>query len=174
VDAGHHVDLTAFYDFASQDAKLNQLAHRFCGAKPPRFPSVFEALVNGISCQQLSLTVGVTLLNRLAEYSGLTAGSSIYCFPRPEDLVITSAEFRGRSYSGNKSRALLATATRERSVIMCAEAVPWRCQRSLIADALVIRGIRVKHIMSVTRANPHMLAPFASVHGTHLTPLGRR
>jgi DNA-3-methyladenine glycosylase II len=105
---GTHIDLTAFYDFASRDPQLNQLAHRFRGAKPPRFPSVFEALVNGISCQQLSLTVGITLLNRLAEYCGLAAGSSIYCFPRPEDLVkMTPAQLRGLGYSGNKSRALL-------------------------------------------------------------------
>jgi uncharacterized protein (DUF488 family) len=64
---------------------------------------------------------------------------------------------------------LIATATRERSVITCAEAVRWRCHRSLIADALIVRGIPVKHIMSVTRANPHVLTPFAKVHGTHLT-----
>lgn len=105
---GTQVDLTTFYDFAAQDATLNRLVHRFRGAKPPRFPSVFEALVNGISCQQLSLTVGITLLNRLAEHCGLAAGSSIYCFPRPEDLVkMTPAEFRRLGYSGNKSRALL-------------------------------------------------------------------
>ncbi|HET7059056.1 MAG TPA: AlkA N-terminal domain-containing protein, partial [Nitrospiraceae bacterium] len=105
---GTDVDLKEFYDFASQDPKLNQLVHRFRGAKPPRFPSIFEALVNGISCQQLSLTVGITLLNRLAKYCGLAAGSSIYCFPRPEDLVkMTPAEFRRLGYSGNKSRALL-------------------------------------------------------------------
>jgi DNA-3-methyladenine glycosylase II len=105
---GTQVDLAAFYDFAAQDTKLNRLVHRFRGVKPPRFPSVFEALVNGISCQQLSLTVGITLLNRLAEHCGLAAGSSIYCFPRPEDLVkITPAELRNLGYSRNKSRALL-------------------------------------------------------------------
>jgi DNA-3-methyladenine glycosylase II len=105
---GTQVDLTAFYDFAAQDAKLNRLVHRFRGAKPPRFPSVYEALVNGISCQQLSLTVGITLLNRLAQHCGSLAGSSLYCFPRAEDLVrITPAELRGLGYSGNKSRALI-------------------------------------------------------------------
>jgi DNA-3-methyladenine glycosylase II len=105
---GLHVDLTAFYDFAAQDPKLDRLVHRFRGAKPPRFPSVFEALVNGISCQQLSLTVGITLLNRLAEHCGLVAGSSLYCFPRPDDVVkMTPAELRRLGYSGNKSRALL-------------------------------------------------------------------
>ena len=65
--------------------------------------------------------------------------------------------------------ALIAAAAREPIAIMCAEAVPWRCHRSLIADALVVRGIPVDHIMSVTRANPHVLTPFARVHGTHIT-----
>ncbi len=53
--------------------------------------------------------------------------------------------------------------------IMCAEAVPWRCHRSLIADALKVRGCRVEHIMSLTRTQPHSLTPFVSVDGTHIT-----
>lgn len=64
---------------------------------------------------------------------------------------------------------LIATAACERIAVMCAEAVPWRCHRSLIADALVVREIPVEHIMSVTRTNPHVLTPFANVHGTHIT-----
>ena len=55
---------------------------------------------------------------------------------------------------------LIATATHGRIAIICAEAVPWRCHRSLIADALVMRGIPVEHIMSVRRTNPHVLTPF--------------
>jgi uncharacterized protein (DUF488 family) len=53
--------------------------------------------------------------------------------------------------------------------IMCAEAVPWRCHRSLIADALTVRGHEVKHIMTPTRANPHTLTPFARIRGTQIT-----
>lgn len=48
-------------------------------------------------------------------------------------------------------------------VIMCAEAVPWRCHRSLIADAEIIRGIKVWHIFNKTTINPHTLTPFAVV-----------
>jgi uncharacterized protein (DUF488 family) len=55
------------------------------------------------------------------------------------------------------------------AAIMCAEAVPWRCHRSLIADALLIRGIPVRHIMSVSKAEPHHLTPFAQVEGTRIT-----
>lgn len=52
--------------------------------------------------------------------------------------------------------------------IMCAEAVPWRCHRSLIADALTVRGHAVRHIMTTTRANLHKLTPFARVRGTRI------
>ncbi|MGH8401551.1 MAG: DUF488 family protein, partial [Gammaproteobacteria bacterium] len=55
------------------------------------------------------------------------------------------------------------------TAIMCAEAVPWRCHRSLIADALTIRGIEVRHIMTHDKWQPHKLTPFAHVEGTHLT-----
>ncbi len=56
-----------------------------------------------------------------------------------------------------------------RVAIMCAEAVPWRCHRSLIADALITRGVPVVHIMSATKANPHQLTSFARVEGTRIT-----
>ena len=53
--------------------------------------------------------------------------------------------------------------------LMCAEAVPWRCHRSLIADALAVRTIRVKHIVSATRAQPHKITPFALIRGARIT-----
>ena len=59
--------------------------------------------------------------------------------------------------------------SRHRTAIMCAEAVPWRCHRSLIADALVIRGIPVMHIMSAAKAEPHQLTSFAHVEGIRIT-----
>jgi len=55
------------------------------------------------------------------------------------------------------------------SVIMCAEAVPWRCHRSLIGDALIIRGEFVKHIYGAHTAKEHQLTPFAKVDGLTLT-----
>ena len=57
----------------------------------------------------------------------------------------------------------------ERVALMCAEAVPWRCHRSLIADALVARGIAVEEIVSETRRTPHKLTPFARVDGPSVT-----
>jgi uncharacterized protein (DUF488 family) len=64
---------------------------------------------------------------------------------------------------------LIARATRERIALMCAEAVPWRCHRSLIADALVVHGIRVEEIISETRRQVHRLTPFARVSGMTIT-----
>ena len=64
---------------------------------------------------------------------------------------------------------LIEQATRERIALMCAEAVPWRCHRSLIADALVVHGIRAEEIISATQLHTHTLTPFASVDGTVIT-----
>ncbi len=54
------------------------------------------------------------------------------------------------------------------TAVMCAEAVPWRCHRSLVADALTARGIPVRHIMTPTRADVHKLTSFARVEGTRV------
>jgi uncharacterized protein (DUF488 family) len=54
-------------------------------------------------------------------------------------------------------------------VLMCAEAVPWRCHRSLVADALTVRGIAVSEITSGVRARPHTLTPWAEVNGIQIT-----
>lgn len=56
-----------------------------------------------------------------------------------------------------------------RVAIMCAEAVPWRCHRSLVADVLTARGAEVLHITGPSRATPHHLTPFARVRGGRVT-----
>ena len=65
--------------------------------------------------------------------------------------------------------ALMALGSREKTAVMCAEAVPWRCHRSLIADALVSRGWDVRHIMSSEKAAPHTLTSFARLEKGTLT-----
>lgn len=65
--------------------------------------------------------------------------------------------------------SLMELAAQERIVLMCAEAVPWRCHRSLIADALCLRGFQVEHILSPTRTQPHRLTPWVQADGTRLT-----
>lgn len=57
----------------------------------------------------------------------------------------------------------------QRCALMCAEAVPWRCHRSLVADALVVRGITAAHIMGPHKLKLHTLTPFAHAEGTQIT-----
>lgn len=64
---------------------------------------------------------------------------------------------------------LIDLARQEKIAVMCAEAVPWRCHRSLIADALLARGLEVREITSATRTRPHSLTPWAQVNGTRVT-----
>ena len=64
---------------------------------------------------------------------------------------------------------VICLASQHPIVLMCAEAVAWRCRRSLIADALLVRGIRTEDIMSVTRRQVHTFTPFAKVRGTAIT-----
>ena len=97
--------------------------------------------------------------------------------PRPDSANTgwKNLSFRGYAdymqtseFETNLSRLVHLAETRSLS-IMCAEAVPWRCHRSLIADALAARGIPVAHILSATRAEPHRLTEFAHVDGTAVT-----
>ena len=64
---------------------------------------------------------------------------------------------------------LIRLGREKRTAIMCAEAVPWRCHRSLVADALDVRGVPVVEILSETGYRPHALTPFAHVEGTAIT-----
>lgn len=61
--------------------------------------------------------------------------------------------------------ALMTFGRQEQTTVMCAEAVPWRCHRSLIADALVARGWEVRHILSQVKADGHRPTPFAVING---------
>jgi len=65
--------------------------------------------------------------------------------------------------------SLIQLAQEKPTAIMCAEAVPWRCHRSLIADALLARDVAVQEILGEGKARPHALTPFAKVEGTQIT-----
>lgn len=69
---------------------------------------------------------------------------------------------------GKGLQRLIVLAKQKKSAILCAEAVPWRCHRSLIADALTVRGIRAAHIVSGKRVQVHTLTPFARVRGDRI------
>ena len=64
---------------------------------------------------------------------------------------------------------LITRAASSRTVIMCAEAVPWRCHRSLVGDALLVRGIQVEDIISEKSAKPHKLTAWARVEGLQIS-----
>jgi uncharacterized protein (DUF488 family) len=64
---------------------------------------------------------------------------------------------------------LMQLASAKRAAIMCAEAVPWRCHRSLIGDALLVRGVNVQDIMSAASARSHEMTPFAQVNGLQIS-----
>jgi uncharacterized protein (DUF488 family) len=64
---------------------------------------------------------------------------------------------------------LIRLATRSRTAAMCAEAVPWRCHRSLVSDALVIRDADVLHIMGPAPPTPHVLTAWARRDGVRPT-----
>ncbi len=108
---GTGVDLAEFYKLATTDKRLNPLTQRFMGVKPIRFSTTFEALINGIACQQLSLAVGIQLLNRLAQTAGLAfegANSVAYAFPRPEDLAgRTPQHLRRLGFTHHKAEAII-------------------------------------------------------------------
>lgn len=64
---------------------------------------------------------------------------------------------------------LVSIAQHKTVAIMCSEAVPWRCHRSLIGDVLLVHSIEVEDIFSLTSSKPHMLTPWAVVHGAQVT-----
>jgi DNA-3-methyladenine glycosylase II len=108
---GINVDLSEFYTFAARHASLDQLVAPFRGFKPPRFATVFEGLVNGIACQQLSLAAGITFLNRLAERYGQESRHGLHAFPRPEDLAyLHPADLCPLGFSSNKGRSIIEIA----------------------------------------------------------------
>lgn len=97
--------------------------------------------------------------------------------PRPDSI---NTAWRNESFHGYADymqtpefeaalAELLDLASQAPTAVMCAEAVPWRCHRSLIADALAVRGVNVGHIVSPTRCNPHVLTSFARVEGNRVT-----
>ena len=97
--------------------------------------------------------------------------------PRPDSINTgwRNASFRGYAdymqtpeFRTNLDK-LIALAKAEQVAIMCAEAVPWRCHRSLIADALLARGIEAREITSATNATPHKLTPWGKITGERVS-----
>lgn len=111
---GLNVELDGFYRMAGRDKKLEPVAERFRGFKPPRLESLFETLVNAIACQQFTLTMGIRLLNSLATKYGLAFQSDDgihHAFPRPQELANADIEdLRQMKFSYPKARYITGLA----------------------------------------------------------------
>jgi DNA-3-methyladenine glycosylase II len=142
---GLRVDLTPFYRMAGHDAKLLLLVEKFRGLKPPRFPTIFETLANAFACQQLSLTVGLGMLSRMASVCGLNLkqdGETNYAFPRPEDLLELAPDaIRELGFSGNKTRAFLELAGGIVSGQINFDSLEKMDNQAVIASLLELRGV---------------------------------
>jgi DNA-3-methyladenine glycosylase II len=142
---GLGVDLGGFYRMAEHDEGLRLLVSQFRGVRPPCFPSVFEAVVNAIACQQLSLVVGIHLLNRLAERYGPTtsrrAGAQAG-FPTPERLANADPQvLRELGFSRAKARAVRILAERVASGDLDLEALRDEPDDRALAVLLDLPGI---------------------------------
>jgi len=91
------------------------------------------------------------------------------------NMAWRNASFRGFAdymqtleFAENLER-LMELARRRPTAVMCAEAVPWRCHRALIADALLVRGFRAEELSSLTSTRPHTLTPWARVRRGRIT-----
>jgi len=100
-------------------------------------------------------------LRRPAEHSVNTAWRN--------DSFRGFADYMQTQEFGDAVDALAELAAERKLAIMCAEAVPWRCHRSLVGDALLVRGVDVIDIISETSVRKHNLTPFAHVDGTQVT-----
>jgi DNA-3-methyladenine glycosylase II len=142
---GIHIELAPFYRFALRQPKLAQLVPRFHGMKPPRFLTIYEALVNAFACQQLSLSLGIILLNRLAEAYGLAVKNDSavnHAFPRPEDLADVKVEsLRTLGFSRQKAQAIIQLSRAVCHDKLDLEALANATHASAMDRLLVLRGV---------------------------------
>jgi DNA-3-methyladenine glycosylase II len=140
---GLEVDLSAFYGLADGDPFLGPLAERFRGVKPPRLPTVFECLVNAIACQQLTLTVGIGLLNKLAStYGAGQDDGGPHAFPQPANLAgLVPQALRSLGFSGAKARSIVALAAAIEAGAFDADAIDWLDDGHALAALMRLRGI---------------------------------
>lgn len=139
---GLQFDMKPFYRLARHDPALSPLAAKFRGLKPPRLPSIFEALINAIACQQLSLTVGLILLNRMAERCRPDLELGSLPFPRAKDVLkLAPQQFRALGFSRQKSRAIQTVATSISNGTLDSDAVESLDNGSALKRLQELRGI---------------------------------
>jgi DNA-3-methyladenine glycosylase II len=115
---GLSTDLSGFKRIAEVDPVLGELYRGFEGVRPPRFPTLLEACVNAVACQQLTLTYGMTIVSRLCVRYGVSIDSQFlfhgqfaHAFPESEALAVADpAEIKGLGYSSAKARSIVEIA----------------------------------------------------------------
>lgn len=142
---GLNVDLSGFQRLARHDSRLRALVRRFAGFHPPRFPTVFEAAVNAICCQQLSLEVGLELLNRLSSRTGPRfrgARESLFGPPEPRNVArLAPHELCEFGFSRHKASALLDLARAMAKETDCVEAPAGADDQTALSHLMQLRGI---------------------------------
>lgn len=138
---GLDIGLSEFFRQTEVDENLAGLVRRFIGFKPPRLGSVFETLLNAVACQQLSLVVGITLLNRLTANYGLPSGEH-RSFPRPQDLVGARFEdLRKLGFSGRKAENILEFARGASSGELDLESLNEMDDQSVVSRLCELSGV---------------------------------
>ena len=142
---GLDVDVSPFVAMASEDPLFRGPVEGLRGLRPPRFPSVFEALLNAIACQQLSLEVGIHLLNRLTSRWGRpSAGepAGLRAFPAPRALAAADPGAPRRiGFSSTKARTIIEIASAVADGTLDLEALATLDDRATLAHLTRLRGI---------------------------------
>lgn len=142
---GLSIDLSGFYAMAEKQRNLRPLVRCHIGFRPPRFLTVFEAIVNAVSCQQISLDVGIILLNRLSDnYGSVFRGDDgeMKAFPSPEDLRgLSSADLRPLGFSRQKGEAITGLASAVLNNDFDPEALVRKSNEQAIGHLLGIKGV---------------------------------
>jgi DNA-3-methyladenine glycosylase II len=164
---GTQIDLSEFYRLAENDQLLGPLVMEFRGVKPPRYPTLFEALVNSISCQQISLNVCIRLIDRLVERlspSIMLGDRKLPAFPNPPHLAKIDAEqLRRLGYSYNKARAILDIVSQIQTGKLDLDRIAHMDDAEALSALMELRGVG------------HWTAEYTLLRGagrTHLFPTG--
>lgn len=138
-------NLNQFYKIASKDGVMKRITNAFCGLRPPRTPSIFEALIIAISEQQISLRAALSLRARLAEKYGEIVcfnKKNHYAFPAPEQLAKAGINnIKKLGFNQNKSECIVKVSKLVVSGKLNLEKYQHRSINEIINDLTSIRGI---------------------------------
>jgi DNA-3-methyladenine glycosylase II len=142
---GLHVDLRGFYRLSSGDRQLKLLADPFCGMRPPRYETLFESVITAIASQQVSRTVSILLLNRLAHRFGVALSAdaeAVHAFPAPRDVAgLGISELRQLGFNRQKGRAIIELASAITDGTLDLEGVAALSDEEAVARLSALRGI---------------------------------